>query len=562
LRGGIIAAFSIVPLDLLVTMMSVTRPFYRSRRVRNLPWLESLLTGPLARLLSIVLGAGGLLAISGCASLPADPPRQASYALAPETTGGLGAMATAAIPKDGRSGFALLPVSSVAYTTRVDLIRKAEHSLDLQYYLFQADGTGLSLMRELRGAALRGVRVRLLVDDLYTGGEDPLLRGLAAYPNVEIRLFNPFVVGRFGLYSRLVFSAGDSARVNHRMHNKLFVADGVMAVCGGRNIADEYFMHSSRSNFVDLDVFMVGPVVGQLESIFDTYWNSAYAYPLDSIITPARDAADARAGFNRLVADAQGPPHEDLGAPFQRYDVIPAALDSGRLGPLTLATGEAFADPVDKAGGAKEDSYEGTVTGRVIEVMNEATQGVSITSPYFVPGDKGVAMMKAGHAAGGRVTVLTNSLASTDEPAVYAGYAQYRKAMLEAGIELRELSPMLARNRRHFGDFGKSMGSLHAKAVTIDGKLLYVGSMNLDPRSAYHNTELGLFIDSPALVKEVTSLIDEPSLYRLRLSDDGQIQWVAQTEEGEIIYNGEPETNWWMRTKAWLLSLIVPANQI
>lgn len=499
---------------------------------------------------------------TGCASLQPNVARVPSTAEALDPTSPLGKMVGEVVPPGDKSGFSLMPVSSVAFETRVALARTAQHTVDVQYYIFHNDDTGLALMRELRDAAIRGVRVRILIDDLYAGGEDTVLSDLATYPNVQIRLFNPFVYGRAGLYSRLVMAAADSTRVNHRMHNKLFIVDGAAAVSGGRNIADEYFMTSPESNFIDVDIFMAGPVVTQLEGIFDIYWNSRYAYPLATIVPAAPDRIAAQAEFTATTGRAFGPPHEDLSEDFQIFGGLPTQIAEGHLKPLVLAHAEAFADPIEKAGGADENTLEGTVTARVIKAMVGAHENVTIASPYFVPGDSGVALMKKGVDHGGRVTVITNSLASTDEPAVHASYAAYRRAMLEAGIDLRELSPTLSNSRHRMGDFGKSTGSLHAKVVTIDDKLLYLGSMNFDPRSAHHNTELGILIESPTLTVQIRNLMDDRSLYRLRLSPGGTIQWVADTADREVVYDEEPEASLWLRTYAWLLSIIVPTSEV
>src|SRR5207248_6520528 len=187
-----------------------------------------------------------------------------------------------------------------ALDTRVQLARRTTHSLDVQYYLIQNDMTGRLLMRNLRDAALRGVRVRLLVDDLYTTGGDEMFRTFAAFPNVDVRLFNPFCCGRESLSSKYIASLGDFGRLNHRMHNKLFIADGAMVVAGGRNIADEYFMRSMTDNFVDMDVLVVGDVVPKLQTIFDAYWNSSHVYPVESIIAGDADRSELRRRFDRL----------------------------------------------------------------------------------------------------------------------------------------------------------------------------------------------------------------------------------------------------------------------
>src|SRR6202030_2110417 len=201
--------------------------------------------------------------------------------------------------------FRLMAGGYYSLDARVELVRRARDSLDVQYYLIQNDRTGRLFVRSLRDAGLRGVRVRLLVDDLYTAGGDPMFRGLAAFPNVEVRLFNPFCCARQSVVSRYVASIADFRRLNHRMHNKLFIADGVVAVMGGRNIADEYFTRSDKSNFIDMDVFTVGPVVRQLASIFNVYWDSPQAYPVEAIIGESADREEARRSFDHLVDDGE-----------------------------------------------------------------------------------------------------------------------------------------------------------------------------------------------------------------------------------------------------------------
>src|SRR5450432_1463139 len=222
--------------------------------------------------------------LPACGALPVQPDRPFSPALPPSADSPLVRIAQDSSPAPTLTGFRLMPLGFYSLDARIQLARRARRSLDVQYYLIQDDRTGRLLMRNLRDAALRGVRVRLLVDDLYTVGGDPMFRGLAAFPNVEVRLFNPFCCARQSVVSRYVASIGDFSRLNHRMHNKLFIADDVAAVMGGRNIADEYFTRSATSNFVDMDVFVVGAVVRQLARIFDVYWNSPQVYPVEAIL--------------------------------------------------------------------------------------------------------------------------------------------------------------------------------------------------------------------------------------------------------------------------------------
>ena len=293
-------------------------------------------------LMLLVAALGG----QGCATLPERAATPASFAISDFDSTFLGTLAKQSLPPESRlSGFELMPVADAAYAARIELCQKAERTLDLQYYLLQGDNTGKFLMRAARDAALRGVRVRILIDDYYTAGEDPLLASLGATPNLEIRIFNPFPAWRSSSTGRFIAAGADFGRVDHRMHNKLLVADNAMAVAGGRNIADEHFMRAAENNFVDMDVLAAGPVVQELSSIFDRYWNSQYVYPLYAIVSaPVSDAA-ARRAFEALTADAV-PPTETVPPRPELIQFTAVARDiQARHLHLTAAEATAFADP-------------------------------------------------------------------------------------------------------------------------------------------------------------------------------------------------------------------------
>jgi len=456
-----------------------------------------------------------------------------------------------------------MPLGFYSLDARIQLARRARYSLDVQYYLIQNDRTGRLLMRNLRDAALRGVRVRLLVDDLYTAGGDPMFRGLAAFPSVEVRLFNPFCCARESIASKYVASIADFRRLNHRMHNKLYIADGAVAVMGGRNIADEYFTRSATSNFVDMDVFIVGPVVGQLASIFDVYWNSPQAYPVEAILGESADREGARRSFDHLVDDGEQmmsvvvPPFDILG-----YGPISDDLDAGRLG-LVWGTATAFADQPAKVM-ATSDEMARSMSARmnVMDRVMEAKTDVVISSPYFIPGSVGVREFGDLRKRNVTVAILTNSLASNDEPLVHTGYARYRVELLRTGVDLYELSPTRIQHNERLNLPGKSLGRLHAKTAVIDQSSVYIGSVNLDPRSDSTNTELGLFARCPELAKEVIRVINISKLqssYRLRFAPDGQsLQWLVADDQGEVVLSVEPEVTPVMRLEQMLLGPFVP----
>ncbi|MEW6704787.1 MAG: phospholipase D family protein [Pseudomonadota bacterium] len=508
-----------------------------------------------------------LALLAGCATPLPQVDREAiaseAIPLSEKTT--LGRIAKASQPDPGLSGFRLMPLGSFSLDTRVQLARRAEVSLDVQYYHFEHDETGRWLLRALRDAALRGVRVRLLLDDYYTSGHDELLLGLAAHPNVEVRLFNPFCCARErGQNTRFLVSLNDFGRVNHRMHNKLFIADGAMAVIGGRNVANEYYLRGASDNFIDLDAFVVGWVVPPLQGLFDRYWNSDPVYPLQAVARSSLGPAELREHFERRTGPGQTPAPE----PVPMNDVLgygPIAddLDGGRLG-LVWGDAYVFADHPDKPfeGSVGGELLETSVTYNVFEAIRSAKKSLVASSPYFVPGPRGMALLKELRDRGVEVTVLTNSLGSTDEPVVHLGYSRYREDMLRMGVHLYELSSSRVKKNKRMFLFGGSLGRLHAKLVVIDREVSFIGSMNLDPRSATINTELGAVIRSPQLARELMRVIEIDRLqsaYKVRLKADGAgLEWIAEGDEAEMLLATEPDSTPWQRFKHWLLSPLVP----
>ena len=510
-----------------------------------------------------------LLGLSACGTLPSvDRAAQASEAIPLSESTPLGRIANSYRPAPDQSGFRLMPLGSYSLDTRVQLARRAQVSLDVQYYQLQNDESGRWLMRALRDAAQRGVRVRLLLDDFYTSGEDELLLTLAAHPNIEVRIFNPFCCLRSGSQlTRFIASIGDLKRVNHRMHNKLFVADGAMAVLGGRNVANEYFLRNAQGlNFIDVDAFLVGWVVAPLQNLFDRYWNADAAYPIQSLARSSRPPEELRQLFDDWTGPANTPPP----APLPRSDILgygPLSedLDSGRLG-LVWGEAYAFADHPDKPfdGEAGGPVAETSVSYNLFQAMRQATKEVVVSSPYLVPGEPGMALVRELRARGVRLTAMTNSLGATDEPLVHVGYSAYRLPMLELGVDLYEISGSRVKRNRRENLFGASLGRLHAKLAVIDQRWLFVGSMNLDPRSATINTELGVVVDSPPLAREMLRIIDIDRLqsaYRLRKTPSGQCcEWLGYEDDNELLLTEEPDSSAWQRFKLWLLRPFVPES--
>ena len=504
--------------------------------------------------------------LTGCAALPDRQQPPPTHALADVGGTTLARLAAASTPAEagGKSGLRMLPEGPFSLDARLALAAAAQKSLDVQYYQLQSDSVGFRLLQALRDAAARGVRVRLLVDDFYTAGQDELFSTLNANPNVEVRLFNPLPERKGSFVGRFIGSAGAFRRINHRMHNKLFVADNSISVSGGRNIGDEYFMQSETANFIDADVLATGPVVREQSAAFDLYWNSAHVWPIAQVVPPFLAPAQLRARFDEIVGPVQPDivlrPHDALGK-----TAVSKQLADGRLD-LMFAKASVLVDDPDKITRTDPDArLAGSVTLRVMELMDSARSQVLIISPYFIPGRLG--MQRLGRAVGNgvKVTIYTNSLASTDEPLVYLGYARYRDDLLKLGFEIYEVAPHRG-GTTNLGAFGTSISRLHAKIAVIDDDRIFVGSMNSDSRSARINTEIGLVVESAEVVREFRRLIPArgfQSAYRLRLSDSGRVEWLEPRDDGGFtVHHDNPGTNWMAEIWNWFSSLFVGEEQL
>ncbi|MBX3591605.1 MAG: phospholipase D family protein [Burkholderiaceae bacterium] len=516
---------------------------------------------------------------AACASLPPPPPKPVSQAWAQPEATALGALAAAAAPNLRFSGFQLLASGEDALAALAALADHAQRTLDLQYYLMRDDASTRALLRHVHAAAQRGVRVRVLLDDLNTAGADDALLCLTRHPQIEIRLYNPFPAGRGSTLTRVLASIRDVRRINQRMHNKMFVADNAIAVTGGRNLGDAYFVQSLASNFVDLDVIAAGPVVRDLSASFDRFWNSDLAYPLRTLVTKDPDCAGPLAASppspngQRAAAAAQAVSTPEAPSGLPPADSPPARasveipdstfaqeLGAGRL-PLAWVPAAVLADAPSKIASEGDPNRSDTIADDIVTLTRAARREVVLISPYFVPGKRGVALARELHARGVQLRVLTNSLAATDAPIVHIGYARYRGDLLSAGAELYELRSRLGAPRSRLGSFGSSLASLHAKALVIDRRLLLIGSMNMDPRSARLNTEIALVMRSPALAAQVVQLFDDvaaSSSYRVEALADGRLRWVGQAPGAPTVEGSEPDAGVGLQFLLRLLSPFAP----
>lgn len=516
-----------------------------------------------------------LLALAGCASsVRPDFIKQPSQALADARGTTLGRhVAAVAAAHPGESGFIPLSSGVDAFIARIATIDAAEHTLDLQYYIVHEGITTRAIVDRLIRAADRGVRVRFLLDDTSSHGNDFSVRMLAAHPNIEVRLFNPLREGRDTSMGRLFGMMAGVGTLHRRMHNKALIADDSVAVVGGRNLGDEYFGADPEVNFADLDLLAAGPVVHEVSASFDTYWNSEYALPVEAfrVRTPTEaQLTKARRDLTDYLAKAK----------VARSDYLQRINDSelrrrfldGDF-PWTWGRASAVYDDPSKVGSDGVVDADKRIGPRLQARIGGVERELFIVSPYFIPQDAGTARLTALAARGVKVTVITNSLAANDVGIVHDAYAAYRKPLIEGGVALYEVraKPQLkdqAKAKELHKRFGSSGASLHTKALVFDRSTVFVGSMNLDPRSLLWNTELGFVVESPALAEQLLAIFEEvrdPGLsYKVVLETRGdppqpKLTWLT-VEDGEPkTFRAEPASVW-TRFVNWCLGVLTPED--
>jgi putative cardiolipin synthase len=408
----------------------------------------------------------------------------------------------------------------------------AEKSLDLQYYIWKDDLTGLILIQAIKEAAERGVRVRLLLDNLNESKLQDELKIFSEHPDVEVRVVNP-----------------DFKFINHRMHNKAFIADNTMAIVGGRNVGNEYFNGSKEINFTDFDVMLMGPVVNEVSQEFDLYWNSKRSFPIEEIVQRQMTQKDYEKVRDRIIKFE----HESEKSSYIK-ELNSTKLD---LHPYWGQANALYDQPSKLTGDSGNN-----ILLNVRSIFKDVQRELILISPYFIPGKQGVKNLAKLHKHGVRIIVLTNSLASNDVSTVFGGYRRYREDLLKAGIELYEMRPQgrLPKKKNHFHSSG-SMG-LHGKAIIADRKKLFVGSMNLDSRSRDLNTEMGIIIENEALAihsaEQVLKALSSVA-YKLVLKEN-QIKWIEEKNNKTKSFDVDPNTTWWKRSKTWFFSLFIPES--
>lgn len=499
-----------------------------------------------------------LAILAGCAGSLPEKTGPFSYAVQPDRDSEISRYVRAHQPPNSEalSGFTLVQTGTDALAARLAMIDRAQRSLDLQYYIYRGDVTGGLIAERLLGAADRGVRVRLLLDDIGSGLRDFDVATLDHHPNIEVKLFNPLTLR--GRISKYFSKLGEFGRINYRMHNKLMIVDSQMFITGGRNIGDEYFSLSAM-DFQDIDILGMGRITKDVARSFDDYWNANESVPIARMVRRPGPGAERRLRDQLQAHRARQDGSDYLRAveesPFHR------ALQDDRV---VWHWGEAewLSDPPTKADPGHVTNQEPILARKLMRHVRESENELLLMSAYFIPGSRGQVFLIDMVEHGVDVWVLTNSLATTDVLAVHSGYAGYRKPLLEGGVRLWELRKQAGDQERSSAFIGESLASLHAKAFVFDRDRLFVGSVNLDPRSIVLNTEAGVLVYQPELAAELVELFSHwtaPDFaYELSLDEHSQLHWQA----GEEVWHTEPHASRLRRSAAWILGWLPIEGQL
>lgn len=537
-----------------LTKMEVRIPLAFERKTMNKKHIAILM-------INIWIG----LLLRGCATLPKDFEKPTSHAFTDTEATRLGqAIQDEKATHPGQSGFFLLGNGLDAFVARAVMANVAERSIDAQYYLLHNDKVGALFIDQLLKAADRGVRVRLLVDDMDLGGRDMGAAVLDSHPNMEVRIFNPFS-RKVGRMSQFVTRFGS---VTRRMHNKSFTVDNQVAILGGRNIGNEYFEADPDLAFADLDVLVIGQEVRDVSYAFDLYWNSELAYPalvLKGKPPTAEEIDRKRQKLSQFVSE-------------QSDSAYLAALRNSNLADkMRNNTVQFYWGKADVVYDLPEkilkdfDKTEYHLSPQLKPYFAEVQNELIIFSPYFVPGKEGTAFLAQLSRKGVKVRILTNSLASTDVGIVHSGYAKYRKELLSAGIELYEMNKRLTREQREEkkGPHGSSKASLHAKSFVFDRQTVFIGSLNLDPRATLHNTEIGVVLESAEIGGGMGEWFDdniEKIAFKLELykgrDNVERIVWHGFDDGQPVTFNTDPYTGFWRRLGISFMGLLPIESQL
>jgi putative cardiolipin synthase len=490
----------------------------------------------------------GVLLLAACTSVPFDYPREPSYRGERVASGSLAELEQVWLA-DAEEKTAVVPLGkgADAYAVRLDLIERAQSTIDAQYFLIKPDAAGVGFTGALLRAADRGVRVRLLLDDIFTTARDEGLALLNAHENVQVRLFNP--LSRQGMFALNYLV--DFSRANRRMHNKSFTVDGLVTVVGGRNIAGEYFEMNPAVDFWDFEILSFGGLIEEVGDSFDDFWNHDLSLPMEAL-KQHLDQSDLEAIREEVALWRRDHSADE----YIEGGIIEDLLQKRR--PAYYAEAHVISDHPDKLLNPVSPEFQ-TLASTLGSVMASAEEEIVVFSPYFIPNEGMAENLVRLQQSGINVDVLTNSLASTNHVAVHGGYKRYRKRLVEGGVGLFEVSA-------HAANPGTDITTtLHTKAIMIDRRWLFVGSLNVDPRSIDINTEMGLILDAPGFARELYEAAADSvrkHAYQVTLSDKGRLEWKALRDGQIVTLKKEPETSWWRRFKAGFYGVLPIEKQL
>jgi putative cardiolipin synthase len=496
----------------------------------------------------------------GCSTLPrgADSPKTPSFALERPQETPLGKRFLAASARhQGESGYHIINSGIDGFVTRIQMIDAAERTIDMQYFIFRGDKTGLLIAEALKRAADRGVRVRILVDDGDTVAGDQKILALGRYPHIEVRIFNPFDYRGHNAVLRQLDFLVHKGRLDYRMHNKLMVVDNCVALIGGRNVGAQYFQVEPESQFADDDAFAAGEIGARLSKTFDSYWNSDFAVPSTSLPLPEERSKEAAVSFEDGGMDYRA--RIASGRPFQDLIVEDGALH--------WANAAVVCDSPDKKDVEERKKRGHLMAPEVTRAMREAGRELLMVTPYFVPSDTEIALLGDLRERKTTVRILSNSLESAPALSAQSGYDKFRIRLLESGAQLYEVRALLSSTRgsgetraiSRYGTYG-----LHAKLYVMDRQRLYIGSMNYDQRSWRINTEVGLLLESPEVAEEIAhrfdAMVSPDAAYRVFLDSDTRgkpaLRWAAEIDHRPVEFVREPSRGFWQRAKVRVLGLL------
>ncbi|MCG3858772.1 phospholipase D family protein [Psychrobacter sp. Ps2] len=531
--------------------------------------------------LSLSLTLGLTLGLSACQSLPKQPHLPESQALSARvnalyqqedspkieqntatTTNNTDLVAAVSAQNEihpDLSGYHPIVTGANAFAARSMLTGMATRNIDAQYYIWHNDQAGQLLLKDLWEAAERGVIVRLLLDDFNNSAKfDQHLLRFASHPNIAVRIINPLMHRKF---STLNYVTG-LPRINRRMHNKSMTFDKQITIIGGRNIGNEYLSNDQSSQFADLDVLLIGKVVADIDDSFASYWSSPLSFDIETLAKFDDDVTpDFLKALDKLGIDEEN--NEGSSLTVYKAAIKDSTIDTDLINkrvPFRWTDMQFLSDDVGKL--SKSVSSETNLVHQLRNLLGSPTKKLTIISSYFVPTKDGVDTLVKLAESGVDIKILTNSFDATDVTAVHSGYSQWRPSLLRSGVKIYELKSTAAEEKRDnklWRARSQSSTSLHAKTFAVDDYQVFIGSYNVDPRSANINTEMGVIINDDELARQLHGALSDDLLnqaYEVKLLDNGSLEWHTMEDGKEVVYESEPRVDMsdhiWLTIMSWL----------